>query len=103
LPGVGRKTANVLLSTLHRQPAMAVDTHVFRVSRRLGLADGKTPLSVEKQLVERIPPQDLPDAHHLLILHGRYTCTARKPKCEQCVVADLCDDWLKRSSTAAVS
>jgi endonuclease-3 len=90
LPGVGRKTANVLLSILYGMPTLAVDTHVFRVSRRIGLADGKTPAAVEKRLVELISPHLIPAAHHLLILHGRYVCTARKPQCASCVLADLC-------------
>jgi endonuclease III len=90
LPGVGRKTANVVLNTLFKQPTLAVDTHVFRVSNRTGLAHGKTPLKVEQNLLQNIPKIYLKDAHHWLILHGRYTCTARKPKCLQCCVADLC-------------
>lgn len=90
LPGVGRKTANVILSTLFHQDAIAVDTHVFRVARRLGLADGDTPLSVEKALLTQIPCPYLKDAHHHLILHGRYVCRAKKPLCETCVLSDLC-------------
>lgn len=98
LPGVGRKTANVLLSVLHGLPTMAVDTHVFRVARRIGLASGKTPVAVEKQLVELIEPADVPAAHHWFILHGRYVCLARKPKCGQCTLSDLCDDYQRRAT-----
>jgi endonuclease-3 len=90
LPGVGRKTANVVLNTVFRQPVMAVDTHIFRVSNRTGLAPGKDVLEVEHALMKRIPKNYLLDAHHWLILHGRYTCTARKPACEACIVRDLC-------------
>ena len=90
LPGVGRKTANVVLNTAFGQPTMAVDTHIFRVSNRTGLAPGKTPLAVEKALLKRVPEPFLRNAHHWLILHGRYTCTARKPKCTECVVNDIC-------------
>ena len=90
LAGVGRKTANVVLNTLYGEPAIAVDTHLFRVANRTGLAVGKTPLEVEKNLLKRIPKKWLQDAHHWLILHGRYTCVARKPKCPVCPVADLC-------------
>lgn len=90
LPGVGRKTANVILNTCFRQPTMAVDTHIFRVANRIGLAKGKTPLEVEKQLVKNIPAEFLLDAHHWLILHGRYVCTARKPHCPDCIIRDLC-------------
>lgn len=91
LPGVGRKTANVVLNTAFRQPAMAVDTHIFRVSNRTGLARGKNVLEVEKNLLKFVPRQYLLDAHHWLILHGRYTCVARKPKCNSCLIEDLCD------------
>ena len=91
LPGVGRKTANVVLNTAFRQPAMAVDTHIFRVSNRTGLARGKNVLEVEKNLLKFVPRQYLLDAHHWLILHGRYTCVARKPKCNACLIEDLCD------------
>lgn len=91
LPGVGRKTANVILNTAFGQPTMAVDTHIFRVANRIGLADGKTPLAVEKQLVKNIPKAYLHDAHHWLILHGRYICVARKPKCQDCIIADCCE------------
>ena len=90
LPGVGRKTANVVLNTAFGQPTMAVDTHIFRVSNRTQIAPGKTPLEVEKKLVKNIPEEYLQDAHHWLILHGRYTCTARKPRCAECIIADLC-------------
>ena len=90
LPGVGRKTANVVLNTAFGQPTMAVDTHIFRVGNRTGLAPGKTPLAVEKALLKRVPDHYLRDAHHWLILHGRYVCKARKPDCPQCVIRDLC-------------
>ncbi len=95
LPGVGRKTANVVLNTAFGQPTMAVDTHIFRVANRTGLARGKTPLEVERKLLKSIPPEFLQDAHHWLILHGRYTCIARKPKCAECIVADLCREGKK--------
>ena len=91
LPGVGRKTANVVLNSAFGEPAMAVDTHIFRVSNRTGLAPGKNPLEVELKLLRRIPPEYLVDAHHWLILHGRYVCIARKPLCWQCAVAPWCD------------
>lgn len=90
LPGVGRKTANVVLNTAFGEPTVAVDTHIFRVSNRTGLAPGKTPLAVEKKLLKNVPPDYLKDAHHWLILHGRYVCTARKPRCHECIVRDLC-------------
>jgi len=90
LPGVGRKTASVVLNELRIEPAIAVDTHVFRVSHRLGLAFGKTPDAVEAELMAVVPEPLLTRAHHWLILHGRYVCVARRPKCEECVVADLC-------------
>ncbi|MDD3353859.1 endonuclease III [Zoogloea sp.] len=90
LPGVGRKTANVVLNTIFGDPTMAVDTHVFRLSNRTGLAPGKDVLEVEKRLLRRIPKEYLRDAHHWLILHGRYVCTARKPKCGACLIHDLC-------------
>ncbi len=97
LPGVGRKTANVVVSVLYNQPAMAVDTHVFRVSKRLGLVTqtAKTPLEVEKQLVKHIPEQYVHKAHHWLILHGRYVCLARKPKCTECKITNFCRYWDK--------
>jgi endonuclease III len=91
LPGVGRKTANVILNTAFGEPTMAVDTHIFRVANRTGLAPGKTPLAVEQGLLKQIPDKFLHDAHHWLILHGRYVCTARKPRCPECPIADLCD------------
>ncbi|MEE8214534.1 MAG: endonuclease III [Alphaproteobacteria bacterium] len=90
LPGVGRKTANVVLNVAFGEPTMAVDTHVFRVSNRTGLAPGPTPLAVEQKLLKAIGAQWMGHAHHWLILHGRYTCVARKPKCTQCAVNDLC-------------
>ena len=91
LPGVGRKTANVVLNVAFGEPTMAVDTHVFRVANRTGLAPGKTPLDVELKLLKRIPAEYLADAHHWLILHGRYVCVARTPLCLQCAVAHFCD------------
>ncbi len=90
LPGVGRKTANVVLNVAFGQPAMAVDTHIFRLGNRTGLAPGKTPLEVEKKLVARIPQKYMRHAHHWLILHGRYVCKARKPDCQSCIISDLC-------------
>ncbi len=90
LPGVGRKTANVVLNTIFGEPTMAVDTHIFRLANRTGLAPGKDVLEVEKRLVRRIPKEYLRDAHHWLILHGRYVCVARKPKCDECIIRDLC-------------
>jgi len=91
LPGVGRKTANVVLNTAFGHPTMAVDTHIFRVSNRIGLAPGKTVLEVEKKLLKTIPAEFRVDAHHWLILHGRYVCQARKPRCGECIIADLCE------------
>lgn len=91
LPGVGRKTANVVLNTAFGQPTMAVDTHIFRVANRIGLAKGKTPLAVELGLLKNIEPEFLQDAHHWLILHGRYVCTARSPHCSTCLIRDLCE------------
>ena len=91
LPGVGRKTANVVLNTAFRQKAMAVDTHIFRVSNRTGLAPGKNVLEVENKLMKVVPDEFILDAHHWLILHGRYTCIARKPRCGSCVIEDLCE------------
>lgn len=91
LPGVGRKTANVILNTAFGHPTIAVDTHIFRLGNRIGLAPGKTPLEVEQKLVKATPKEYLQDAHHLLILHGRYVCVARKPKCRDCVIHDLCE------------
>lgn len=95
LPGVGRKTANVVLNTAFGQPTIAVDTHIFRVSNRTGLAPGKNVLEVEKNLIKWVPTHYKKDAHHLLILHGRYTCIARKPKCQQCIIKDLCDSGVQ--------
>lgn len=91
LPGVGRKTANVVLNTAFGQPTMAVDTHIFRVANRTKLAPGKNVLTVEQKLVKQVPKEFLHDAHHWLILHGRYICTARKPRCGACVIEDLCE------------
>jgi endonuclease III len=91
LPGVGRKTANVVLNTAFGQPTMAVDTHIFRVANRTGLAPGKDPREVEDKLVKFTPPEFLMNAHHWLILHGRYVCLARKPGCPQCILRDLCE------------
>lgn len=91
LPGVGRKTANVVLNTAFGAPTLAVDTHIFRVANRIGLAHAKTPLAVELQLVQQIDPEFIHDAHHWLILHGRYTCVARKPHCYRCPIVDLCE------------
>ena len=91
LPGVGRKTANVVLNTAFGVPAMAVDTHIFRVSNRTGIAPGKNVDIVEQKLMKFVPPEYLMDAHHWLILHGRYTCTARSPQCWNCLIADLCE------------
>lgn len=93
LPGVGRKTANVIASIIYDRPVIAVDTHVFRVARRLGLSDGKTVEAVEKDLTENIEPQMRPAAHHWLILHGRYVCTARKPKCGECGLQEFCEEY----------
>lgn len=97
LPGVGRKTANVVLNTAFGEPTIAVDTHIFRVSNRTGLAPGKTPLEVEMELLKVVPEDYLQDAHHWLILHGRYTCKARKPDCPICIVRDLCSFSQKTS------
>lgn len=91
LPGVGRKTANVVLNTVFGEPVIAVDTHIFRVANRIPLASGKTVLEVENKLMKNIPREYLHDAHHWLILHGRYTCKARKPDCPHCLIADLCE------------
>ncbi|MBU2705758.1 endonuclease III [Zooshikella marina] len=91
LPGVGRKTANVVLNTAFQQPTMAVDTHIFRLSNRTGIAPGKNVLEVEKRLLRVIPKEFLMDAHHWLILHGRYVCKARKPQCGSCIIEDLCE------------
>jgi endonuclease-3 len=97
LPGVGRKTANVVLNTAFGQPTMAVDTHIFRVSNRTKIAPGKDVVEVEKRLLRVIPKEFLLDAHHWLILHGRYTCVARKPKCGSCMIEDLCEFKQKTS------
>jgi endonuclease-3 len=91
LPGVGRKTANVVLNTAFGQPTVAVDTHIFRVANRTGIAPGKDPREVEDRLLKFTPPEFLQDAHHWLILHGRYVCTARKPGCPECLIRDLCE------------
>ena len=91
LPGVGRKTANVILNTAFGEPTIAVDTHIFRVANRTGIAPGKTVLEVERKLLKFVTPEFKKDAHHWLILHGRYTCVARKPKCGECIIADLCE------------
>jgi endonuclease-3 len=104
LPGVGRKTANVVLNTAFGEPTLAVDTHVFRVAHRLALAEGKTPLEVEQGLIRVIPEKYLRHAHHWLILHGRYVCQARKPRCDACIVSDLCpsaDKWYDGPPPAA--
>ncbi len=100
LPGVGRKTANVVLNTAFGQPTIAVDTHIFRVCNRTGLAPGKTPLAVEHALEAHTPPRFRKNAHHWLILHGRYVCKARKPDCTNCLIADLCEYPEKTSATA---
>jgi endonuclease-3 len=91
LPGVGRKTANVILNTLFKKPVIAVDTHIFRLANRINIAPAKTPLTVEKRLTKLIPNEFLNDAHHLLILHGRYVCKAIKPQCSECVINNLCE------------
>ena len=101
LPGVGRKTANVIVSVVYNLPAMAVDTHVFRVSRRIGLTNGKTVLAVEKDLVKNLPEDKIYIAHHWLILHGRYVCIARKPKCEICPLQFFCR-YFEKNKTAAL-
>jgi endonuclease-3 len=99
LPGVGRKTANVVLNIAFGEPTIAVDTHIFRVGNRTGLATGKTPFEVEQKLEQVVPAQYKRYAHHWLILHGRYTCVARKPLCEKCIIADLCQ-WPGRTVAA---
>lgn len=99
LPGVGRKTANVVLCTAFGESAMAVDTHVFRVANRTGLAPGKTPRQVEDKLLKFVPREFLKDAHHWLILHGRYVCLARRPRCGQCIIRDLCEYKYKEGIT----
>ncbi|MCQ2587342.1 MAG: endonuclease III [Treponema sp.] len=90
LPGVGRKTANVVLNVIFHQPTMPVDTHLLRISPKIGLAEGTTPDQVEKSLLERIPERYLTNAHHWILLHGRYVCTARNPKCDECIISDIC-------------
>jgi len=102
LPGVGRKTANVVLNVAFGEPTIAVDTHIFRVANRTGLAPGKTPLEVEMRLLETVPDQYRRHAHHWLILHGRYVCIARKPRCPQCVIVDLCEYDQKTKPVAPV-
>ena len=97
LPGVGRKTANVILNSAFGEPTMAVDTHIFRLGNRTGLAMGKTPLAVEQLLLKRIPPEYLADAHHWLILHGRYVCKAQKPDCQACALKPYCGFKLRAS------
>jgi len=99
LPGVGRKTANVVLNEAFGEPTVAVDTHIFRVSNRTGIAKGKTPLEVEKRLLRLVPTEFLKNAHHWLLLHGRYTCKARTPDCPECVIAELCE--YRRKTEAA--
>jgi endonuclease-3 len=99
LPGVGRKTANVILNTAFGEPTIAVDTHLFRLGNRIKLATGKTVLEVEHQYLKTIPTEFMQNAHHLLILHGRYTCTARKPKCAECCIEDLCEYQAKEYNT----
>lgn len=102
LPGIGRKSANVILNVVFQEPTMAVDTHIFRVCNRTGLAPGKTPLEVEKKLLKVVPQEYLQDAHHWLVLHGRYICQARKPKCETCPIAFYCE-WAEKSIFLAVN
>lgn len=97
LPGVGRKTANVIASVIYDKPVIAVDTHVFRVSRRIGLSQGNTVEAVERDLTAGFPPELRPKAHHWLILHGRYVCTARKPKCEECGLKDICAEYISKN------
>jgi len=101
LPGVGRKTANVVLNMAFGQPTMAVDTHIFRLGNRLGLAPGKTPEEVEQGLIRVIPPEYMRHAHHWLILHGRYVCKARRPECEICIIADICKAAVKTNAIPA--
>lgn len=96
MPGVGRKTANVIASVVYQAPAMAVDTHVFRVANRIGLTNARTPLAVEKDLVKNLPEETIHIAHHWLILHGRYTCLARKPKCDTCPITYFCRYYTKQ-------
>jgi endonuclease-3 len=96
LPGVGRKTANVVLNTVFKHPVIAVDTHLFRLANRTGMAKGKTVRAVEDRLMKVVPKEYMQDAHHWLILHGRYVCVARNPHCDQCVVTDLCDEYRRQ-------
>ncbi|MDT8370975.1 MAG: endonuclease III [Gammaproteobacteria bacterium] len=103
LPGVGRKTANVILNTIFKHPVIAVDTHLFRLANRTGLAKGKTVREVEDRLMKVVPNEFKQDAHHWLILHGRYVCVARKPHCDQCVVTDLCDEFRRQQKKLAKS
>jgi len=100
LPGVGRKTANVILNTAFGEKTIAVDTHLFRLGNRINIASGKTPLEVEKKLLKNVPKEYLQDAHHWLILHGRYVCTARNPKCQECIIHDLCEFKQKTGTKA---
>jgi len=102
LPGVGRKTANVILNTAFGQPTIAVDTHIFRVANRIGLTKEKTPWAVEKKLLTLIPKKYLKDAHHWLVLHGRYICTARHPKCQICPINQWCEYWARVHQWAAI-
>jgi len=102
MPGVGRKTANVIASVIYNAPAMAVDTHVFRVSNRIGLSDGKTPLAVEKDLVKHLPQDTIHIAHHWLILHGRYVCVARSPKCSICEITSFCRYFQKNEKLTKI-
>lgn len=102
MPGVGRKTANVIASVIYNAPAMAVDTHVFRVSNRIGLSDGKTPLAVEKELVKHLPQEAIHIAHHWLILHGRYVCVARSPKCSICEITSFCRFFQKNEKLTKI-
>jgi endonuclease-3 len=103
MPGVGRKTANVIASVIYDAPAMAVDTHVFRVANRIGLTIGKTPLAVEKDLVKNLPEHTIAMAHHWLILHGRYVCVARSPKCDICEITNFCKYFEKQHKTKIIS
>ncbi len=101
LPGVGRKTANVVLNTVFKHPVIAVDTHLFRLANRTGLAKGKTVRDVEDRLMKVVPKEFKQDAHHWLILHGRYVCIARKPHCDECIVTDLCDEFRRQQRLAS--
>lgn len=97
LPGVGRKTANVVLNVIFSEPRMPVDTHLMRVCPKIGLAEGSTPEQIEKSLLERIPPQFLQHAHHWILLHGRYICTAKNPKCSECIINDICQEFRRKN------